>query len=72
MYSDELLLPNESVKHRVKMETEHSPFLPKANSPELFAKSANEHVLADVNAKGRPAGAKQRRQMTPNKHSEGK
>lgn len=40
--------------------------MPKANSPEVFAKSANVNALADANAKGRPAGAEQRHQMTPN------
>lgn len=40
--------------------------MPKANSPEVFAKSANENALADANVKGRPAGAEQRRQTTPN------
>lgn len=40
--------------------------MPKANSPEVFARSANVNALADANAKDGPAGAEKRRQTTPN------
>lgn len=37
-----------------------SPFLPNANSPEVFASSANENPLTDGNPKDGPAGGEQK------------